>query len=135
MQKNPDYAQMFRGKPLRFVLPLKSIENVEPSTPTTFATLMSKINSKLSFDNDKHDDVPILDGCSKILSENLVKLVDTKATAYKLPDKSIFCKPELLCDLGCETPRVYYEEHLGREYKYFYAISSDVDANNPGTVL
>lgn len=66
--------------------------------------------------------------------KNLVNLKGTKATAYRLQSGDIFVKPELLCDLGCETPQLHYEECLGRPYRYFYAISSDVDLDNPGTV-
>ena len=40
----------------------------------------------------------------------------------------------MLCQLGCETPRINYEVYNGHPYRYFYAISSDVDAENPGTV-
>jgi len=98
IQKNPDYARMFRARPLRFVLPLKDISSV-----TTAET-------------------------------NLVTLQGAKATAFQLYDGKIFVNPELLCDIGCETPRIYYEKYLGRSYRYFYAISSDVDADNPGTV-
>jgi len=65
---------------------------------------------------------------------NLVTLHGAKATAFQLYDGQIFVNPELLCDIGCETPRIYYEKYLGRSYRYFYAISSDVDADNPGTV-
>ena len=43
-------------------------------------------------------------------------------------------QPEVLCQLGCETPRINYEVYNSRPYRYFYAISSDVDAENPGTV-
>ncbi|XP_069703964.1 carotenoid isomerooxygenase-like isoform X2 [Periplaneta americana] len=99
IQKNPDYARMFRGRPLRFVLPLKDI-------PT---------------------------GTSAV--ENLVTLQGSKAEAYILSDGRIFSQPELLCDLGCETPRLHYERYLGKSYQYFYAISSDVDADNPGTLI
>jgi carotenoid isomerooxygenase len=98
IQKNPDYARMFRGRPLRFVLPLKDVSS--DTFPET----------------------------------NLVMLQGTKATAHRLSDGKIFSQPELLCDLGCETPRIYYEKYLGQSYRYFYAISSDVDAENPGTV-
>jgi carotenoid isomerooxygenase len=41
---------------------------------------------------------------------------------------------ELIVDIGCETPQINYEAYNGRPYKYFYAISSDVDMENPGTV-
>lgn len=79
MQQNPDYAKMFRGRPARFVLPLKP----EPM--------------------DKH------------INRNLVDLQHCKAKAYYLPDGEILLKPEKLCDLGCETPRIFYEIHLGTE--------------------
>ncbi|XP_033606319.1 carotenoid isomerooxygenase isoform X2 [Cryptotermes secundus] len=99
IQKNPDYARMFRGRPLRFVLPLKNVSS--DTAPET----------------------------------NLVTLQGAKATAYRLYDGNIFSQPELLCDLGCETPRIYYEKYLGQPYRYFYAISCDVDADNPGTLI
>lgn len=66
---------MFRGRPLRFVLPLKV----------------------------QHEDT----------TENLITLPNTNAKAYYLPNGKIFVRPEQLCDLGCETPRIYYEKHLG----------------------
>ncbi|CAH0714171.1 unnamed protein product, partial [Brenthis ino] len=44
-------------------------------------------------------------------------------------------EPRLLADLGCETPRIHYDQYNGRPYRYFYAISSDVDAENPGTII
>ncbi|KAJ3644922.1 hypothetical protein Zmor_022620 [Zophobas morio] len=94
MQHNQRYAEMFRSKPLRFVLPLKP--------PKTHS--------------------------------NLVRLPNTKAEAYYLQDE-ILVKPEKLADLGCETPRINYDQYLGRKYRYFYAISADVDAPNPGTII
>ncbi|CAG9578201.1 unnamed protein product [Danaus chrysippus] len=50
------------------------------------------------------------------------------------PDLTHF-KPRLLADLGCETPRIYYDAYNGKTYRYFYAISSDVDAENPGLII
>ncbi|CAG9785436.1 unnamed protein product [Diatraea saccharalis] len=44
-------------------------------------------------------------------------------------------KPVLLADVGCETPRINYDLHNARPYRYFYAISSDVDAEYPGAVI
>ncbi|KAL4715571.1 hypothetical protein ACJJTC_009197 [Scirpophaga incertulas] len=41
----------------------------------------------------------------------------------------------LLADIGCETPRIHYDLYNGRLYRYFYAISSDVDAENPGCII
>jgi len=40
---------------------------------------------------------------------------------------------EIIVDIGCETPRIN-ELFDGKPYNYFYAISSDVDLENPGTV-
>lgn len=134
MQQNPDYAKMFRGRPLRFVLPLlysskSKISPVRtPMSPKTISSIFLSFENAEKEGNDK-------DSNRSVTTENLVTLRNSKAEAYRMPDKSIFCKPELLCDLGCETPRVYYEEHLGLDYQYFYAISSDVDAENPGTLI
>ncbi|CAG4972196.1 unnamed protein product [Parnassius apollo] len=50
------------------------------------------------------------------------------------PSMSII-KPQLLADLGCETPRIHYDSYNGCPYRYFYAISSDVDAENPGSII
>lgn len=113
MQNNPDYAKMFRGRPLRFVLPLKY--------PSKSKSLSSFFNWTCEASFEKF--------------ENLVKFKETNSTAYQLPDGSIFIKPELLCNLGCETPRIHYERYLGVEYQFFYAISSDVDGENPGTLI
>lgn len=95
MNKNPDYARLFRGRPLRFVLPL----------------------APLAADKT-----------------NLVKLKDSSAAAW-WEKGAITVRPELLCAIGCEMPRINYDRHLGRPYRYFYGISSDVDADNPGSVI
>ncbi|XP_038214747.1 carotenoid isomerooxygenase-like isoform X1 [Zerene cesonia] len=42
---------------------------------------------------------------------------------------------KILADVGCETPKTYYEKCNGRAYRYFYAISSDVDAEHPGSII
>ncbi|KAE8742800.1 hypothetical protein FOCC_FOCC011658 [Frankliniella occidentalis] len=76
-QQNPDYARLFRGRPLRFVLPLA-------------------------------------------------------AGAQQLAGGRV--QPRPLCDLGCETPRIH-PRLTSRPYRFFYAISADVDADNPGTLI
>ncbi|XP_063533390.1 carotenoid isomerooxygenase [Cydia strobilella] len=43
--------------------------------------------------------------------------------------------PRLLAGLGCETPRIHYDLHNGKPYRFFYAISSDVDVENPGLII
>ncbi|XP_063893598.1 carotenoid isomerooxygenase [Helicoverpa armigera] len=42
---------------------------------------------------------------------------------------------KLIADIGCETPRIHYDLHNAKPYRYFYAISSDVDAENPGMLI
>ncbi|XP_045461603.1 carotenoid isomerooxygenase [Harmonia axyridis] len=66
---------------------------------------------------------------------NLVKLNHIKAKAFYTSKKDILVIPERLCNLGCETPRINYDNFLGKPYRFFYAISSDVDAENPGTII
>lgn len=97
MHKNPNYAQLFRGRPLRFILPM---------------------NNKFTTHKE-------------INTDNVLK---KKSSAHKLDNGSVFIKPELLCNLGCETPR-YNQTYLGKKYRYFYAISTDVDVENPGAVI
>lgn len=71
----------------------------------------------------------------KEVLENLNTLDGSSSRAYwqKL-GSSIFIESDELCPLGCETPRIYYEQFNGKPYRYFYAISSDVDATYPGAV-
>lgn len=95
MQSNPDYAKMFRGRPIRFALPLHP----------------------------------------ELSNDNLVTLPNTRATAKYVEIGKIHVRAEKLCEMGCETPRIYYEKYLGKPYRYFYAISSDVDAPNTGTLI
>jgi len=101
-QSEPNYASLFRGRPKRFVLPLKP---------------------ERGYSGDLNE------SCNLSASE-----------AYWLhpggsnDDNVIVIRPDELCLLGCETPTVNYATYNGRPYRYFYAISSDVDADNPGTV-
>ncbi|XP_063218959.1 carotenoid isomerooxygenase isoform X2 [Bacillus rossius redtenbacheri] len=100
LQSNPDYATMFRGRPMRYVLPLS--EPPGPETP----------------------------------GRNLVTLKGSRCVATRpRAGEKVVVVPELICDVGCETPRIHYERHLGRPYRYFYAISSDVDFEHPGSLL
>ena len=127
MHKNPDYSKLFRGRPLRFILPLNASDSQNSSNLNLIK--INDINEDL--DNSKV-------GKSKIHNieetNKEANVLQKKAEAYKLSNGNIFVKPELLCDLGCETPRINYEFNLGKAYRYFYAISSDVDIENPGTV-
>lgn len=56
---------------------------------------------------------------------NLIKLEGSSAKATLKDDGKIHCTPELLCDFGCEFPRVNYPKFNGIDYKYFYASGRD----------
>ena len=58
---------------------------------------------------------------------NCVTLENSKATAFVMPNKTIFCKPELLCDNGCELPRINYEKFNGHDYQFFYAMGPSAE--------
>lgn len=188
MQQNPDYARMFRGRPMRFVLPVAGAEQAplqEAASPSvvvkstsmlqlrrsfSISSLLarlsgrgrvSKMSPSVSMDggaafryrsmddaldravDEDVEDVPqdyvregIAGNDDEASAANLVRLEDSTAEAYRRNGSDyVFCKPELLCDLGCETPRIFYERCMGKAYRYFYAISSDVDADNPGTLI
>lgn len=71
----------------------------------------------------------------KELADDLNTLEGSSSRAcWKKLGHSIYIEPEELCPLGCETPRIDYERFNGKPYRYFYAISSDVDATYPGAV-
>lgn len=76
MKYNPDYADMFRSRPVRYVLPI----NPESRTET---------------------------------NGNLIKLNQTEARAVYLENGNLLVEPEEICDIGCETPRINYENYLG----------------------
>uniref|UniRef100_A0A336LS11 CSON002372 protein n=1 Tax=Culicoides sonorensis TaxID=179676 RepID=A0A336LS11_CULSO len=163
MQQNPDYAKLFRGRPLRFILPLietdlkqaaslaKLTRSLSESTGISSISRFYKTFQNEIIDTSKNINQRFLDDyqgfhrwirpkansgdIEALLAKNLIKLDKTNCLAVRLSDGSIFCKPEILCNIGCETPRFYYEKYLGVKYRYFYAISSDVDAENPGTII
>lgn len=99
VQSDPDYANLFRGKPQRYTLPLK------------------------------------LDA-SKGALENQVTLKGhgSQGKAFLVTKDLVHLAPWLLCQVGCETPTIYYSRFNGRKYRYFYAITSDVDHEYPGTL-
>ncbi|XP_078034061.1 neither inactivation nor afterpotential B isoform X1 [Augochlora pura] len=142
LHENPDYAKMFRGRPLRFVLPMN---RPEPDVPVeqnliTVDTVNQGLESFKDVDESQDDTAPHSTSKNETLDDKVSRndyrnVLERKATAHRLPDGNVFVKPELLCDLGCETPRLNYDCFLGREYRYFYAISSDVDLENPGTII
>ncbi|KZC05840.1 Beta,beta-carotene 9',10'-oxygenase [Dufourea novaeangliae] len=140
--ENPDYAKLFRGRPLRFVLPMKRPQADVPleynliTAKTVNQGLESFQNTDESFNEEGTSSIKETPARTNEDKKNDYRnLLRRKAAAHRLPDGRIFVKPELLCDLGCETPRLNYEYFLGREYRFFYAISSDVDLENPGTLI
>ncbi|KAJ8679360.1 hypothetical protein QAD02_015147 [Eretmocerus hayati] len=146
MHQNPNYSKLFRGRPLRFILPLNCQNmNVSPETDLIDLTC-SKISTNIpGYRNDKKKTrgrkrkIEIDKGNEKTGKKEHTSgqkdVLCQKAAAFKLPNGQIFVRPELLCNLGCETPRINSEKHLGKEYRYFYAMSSDVDIENPGTII
>ncbi|XP_034661018.1 carotenoid isomerooxygenase [Drosophila subobscura] len=167
MQTNPNYATLFRGRPLRFVLPLGTkMHSHETGSAAgrrrlikslSLAGLSSAQPSRtLKHSVSQYADITYMPTNGKTAGEhpdeelpqrevkrgryeleaaiNLVTLENSRAEAYQDP-RGIFLRPEMLCDWGCETPRINYDKHNGKDYRYFYAISSDVDAPNPGTLL
>ncbi|KAI4490947.1 hypothetical protein M0802_010621 [Mischocyttarus mexicanus] len=153
IHKNPDYAKLFRSKPLRFILPMKKPSNDIPleynliNVKTVYQSAEVfqglKIDEKNEFniefvdENNIKKDINLekSNGMKKRNDDRSRNLLKRKATAHKLPDGKILVKPELLCDLGCETPRINYDSYVGMEYRYFYAISSDIDIEHPGTLI
>jgi carotenoid isomerooxygenase len=95
-----------RTRPLRFVLPLKY-------PPLKKHGCLTKIFKR-----------------STLLDENLVTLESSNASAFLNSNNgSIFCNPEILCDIGCEFGRFNNDSYLGKRYKYFYAVCSDKEAD------
>lgn len=137
MQSNPNYANMFRAKPLRFVLPLRyrqrqmhresmkrslSLMNVMPSFGTD-----RRLTKSTSFDLVKDQPLSNLNYQKlKNYSDNLIKMKGTTCTSYLLDDSTVFCEPESLCNLGCETPRIHYESYSGEWYSigFFFEFSN-----------
>ncbi|CAF1618362.1 unnamed protein product, partial [Didymodactylos carnosus] len=46
----------------------------------------------------------------------------------------IWIEPELLADVGCELPQIDYFNYMGKFYRYFYAINTDIDYEHCGAV-
>lgn len=124
MQNNPNYAKMFRARPVRFVLPLRySHRKIQKPTIKRSLSLMNmmpnfgrnpKLSKSISFDLEQ--DQLVNNTQQRSLNspyENLVKINGTECKAFLLTDSTVFCEPEILCDLGCETPRINYEAHSG----------------------
>jgi carotenoid isomerooxygenase len=99
------FMENTRTRPLRFVLPLK------------YSSM-----SKQGFSN--------FFGKRVLFDKNLVTLEGSSASAFLNSNNgSIFCNPEILCDIGCELVRFNNDSYLGKRYKYFYAVCFDKEAD------
>lgn len=141
MQSNPDYARMFRAQAMRFVLPTwynvsrnrKAAKEGLMRRSLSVTNLWSKISRprvQRSISEQQYcqidvrqEAVPDATNLGDITmkmgtnegEENLVRLENTKAEAFATGTHGkVFSKPEVLCDLGCETPRIFYESYLGK---------------------
>lgn len=143
MHGDADFGRLFRARPLRFVLPMRELH---PDTPSEYNLITIKTvhqSLQLFRDIDRETDLEIVGDTddieysdkSRYWRDEHRSALRRKPAAHLLPDGKVFVKPELLCDVGCETPRINADSHLGKEYRYFYAISCDMDLNNPGTLI
>ncbi|XP_029175920.1 carotenoid isomerooxygenase [Nylanderia fulva] len=140
MHEDPDFGKLFRARPLRFILPMRELQ---PNISSQYNLIMIRkmhqklqlfqdvinINTEIVGDTDEYSDK------SRCWRDERGSVLRRKPAAHLVPDGRIFVKPELLCDVGCETPRINADSHLGKEYRYFYAISCDLDLDNPGTLI
>lgn len=85
------------------------------TTPIRFVLPLSKKNLK-SFGNE-------------FFQKDFDGQLNRSASAVLLGDGSVFCTPERLGDAKCELPTINYSEHRGKEYQFFYAISTDGDCS------
>ncbi|XP_018395628.1 PREDICTED: carotenoid isomerooxygenase [Cyphomyrmex costatus] len=148
MHENANFSKLFRARPLRFVLPIRKpnlntpsehnlikIETVHQSIEKFRDVNGESVNHRPNCDvNDSEGDIEY-DNEAKFWRDEHRSVLQKKPAAHRLLNGKIFVKPELLCDVGCETPRINTDLHLGKEYRYFYAISCDMDLNNPGTLI
>lgn len=141
MHENSDFARLFRARPLRFVLPMKQPSADIPSEQNLIEMMHQSLESNRDSNGESTTADVVSDSdaieysvAAKHWQNEHRNALRKKPTAYRLPDGKILVKPELLCDVGCETPRINANFYLGREYRYFYAISCDMDLDNPGTV-
>jgi len=145
MHGDADFGRLFRARPLRFVLPMREVHS-DTTSDYNLITIKTVHQSLQLFQDiisiDHNTNLEIVDGADNIENNDKSRYwrdehrsaLQKKPVAHLLLGGKIFVKPELLCDVGCETPRINADFHLGKEYRYFYAISCDMDMDNPGTV-
>ncbi|XP_025269761.1 carotenoid isomerooxygenase isoform X1 [Camponotus floridanus] len=144
MHGDIDFARLTRARPLRFVLPMREV-HPDTTSDCNLITIKTVHQSLQLFQDvisiDHKTNLEIIDDADNMENSDKSRYwrdersaLRKKSVAHFL-DGKIFVKPELLCDVGCEIPRINTDFHLGKEYRYFYAISSDMDIDNPGTLI
>ncbi|KAL0129067.1 hypothetical protein PUN28_004036 [Cardiocondyla obscurior] len=144
MHNNPDFSKLFRARPLRFILPMKTpnlntppernliaIETVYHNTKVPRSVYGKSVGRDINGNTNDNE----YDSTVEYWQNEHKSALQKKPTAHRCLDGRIFVRPELLCDTGCETPQINGDHYLGKEYRYFYAISCDMDLNNPGTLI
>lgn len=151
MQSIGNYANMFRSRPLRFVLPLGAdVHRHGQQVPGIWTQLKAFASRSFGMSAcdylKKYASTGVFVDARQLSAEfwpmfeyqfdvtNLVDLPNTRCRAYQTDDAIVYCVPERLSTLGCETPRIN-DGYARKPYRFFYAISSDVDADHPGTVI
>ena len=98
-QSNKEYSKKFQGRPHRFVIPI-SFDSLPQFTPNTDRKNLVTLSSPtLTFG----------------------------AVAQLISEYRIHLTPGKICNVGCETPTINYDEYNGKVYRYFYGICADVD--------
>ncbi|RXG54508.1 Carotenoid isomerooxygenase [Armadillidium vulgare] len=77
--------------------------------------------------------LPLNPGVMPKKGGNILLPLNSGCVAKWSRDGKVFVEPEILATIGCEVPRINYENYNGKKYRYFYAICSDVDHPKPGT--
>ncbi|KAB7504835.1 Carotenoid isomerooxygenase [Armadillidium nasatum] len=77
--------------------------------------------------------LPLNPGVKPKEGGNILLPLNSGCVAKWSRDGKVFVEPEILATIGCEVPRINYENYNGKKYRYFYAICSDVDHPRPGT--
>ncbi|XP_032669316.1 carotenoid isomerooxygenase-like [Odontomachus brunneus] len=138
VSKIPNYEKLLFSKPLRFVLPMKRPRT--DTTPDCDLITIETVHQSLAEQPDSNVHEQRVDHNTNEakrktdLNAKDENILLRKSTAYRLPDGNVFVKPELLCNSLCELPRIN-GSHLGKEYRYFYAISQDTSTNNSAIII
>ncbi|XP_045495343.1 carotenoid isomerooxygenase-like [Colias croceus] len=101
-------------------------------------------NGKLFVDMCTYQDAKIIDAmyvdAIKSNHNNLdyAKWCDTRPRRYEVPldaPEMSMVESRLIVDIGCEMPRINYELHNGRPYKFFYGNIADITIPQVGALV